>query len=385
MKKLTTILLATLLIFSVLIVPIGCTITPAAPTPKSAVQLLGVIGNTSHPQLDETSTLYASVLRTPIELNGFFPSSSTEKSADTYANFITIDSEENHIYFTINLSNPNDYYIFDFKLTCSNKDVEICQNNEMVKLDNDNFHIRWDEASERHGNQKAMFELQLPECKDKDISLTISEMYYSDRADGSNKTAVDLNGKSKFTIYKFDERPVETVERMNSTENFRFKIKSVENATVKSVQLDGTEITPDSNGIYNIKGGTLEIRYEYHFSKDTVLDIIITEKIELLKITKTSSDAPCRLTIMSKGEAELVIFAIYQGTDYYVWENLSDNFSISGLDLERDFTRMYIRSEKGFTLDDLKELKISVAGHAFEPYTEFDFENNHEYSPFYIS
>lgn len=99
------------------------------------------------------------------------------------------------ISFTIKLSNPNNYYIMDFKLSCEQENVKVNQGSHWSDINDPDTYIRWDEGVDRLGNKEATFLLQLPDKEVSPTSIKISELYYSDRTDGANKTAVNTNGK----------------------------------------------------------------------------------------------------------------------------------------------------------------------------------------------
>lgn len=251
-KKLLSILLATLIAVSALFALVAC--TQNNDNNKSEVKLLGITGtNTLQTETKATTNsgkMFAS-LSTPVFADGetdTTPEQPTEpeqptqpdEELDVYSDYTIIYKTQTTLYFTIKLSNPRNYYILDFRLSCEQEDVEVKQGSHYSKINDANTYIRWDEATDRIGNHTATFELKLPNADVSPDKIKILDMYYSDRTDGTNKTSVNMNNKETYTVYKIDE-PVKMINRKNNFTEFSFELEKIEGAVVKSVSVDGKE------------------------------------------------------------------------------------------------------------------------------------------------
>ncbi len=192
--------------------------------------------------------------------------------------------EENVIYLTIELDNTEDYYIMDFKLFCEEEDLEVVtRSSKRTVKAGSKMTFRWDEAIITNGNQSATFEVHLSKSDVSPDKIKISDMFYSDKGDGSNRKAVNLNNKEIITVYKVDQF-LETVERRNYFDAFYFRLNAAENCTVKGVYVDDTSFKPDENGEYAVPGGHLRIEYDYAIDGGPVYHGALEENIELLKL-----------------------------------------------------------------------------------------------------
>lgn len=302
-KRLLGILLAMLLTVSAMFALAACNTNNDNNNSKSEVKLLGITGNnsiqTETKATANNSKLFAS-RSVPIYADAETeqPGAATgtteqpDDQLDVYSTYTIIYKTQTTLYFTINLSNPKNYYILDFRLTCAEEDVEVKQGNHYSNINNENTYIRWDEAVDRIGNHTATFELHLPNANITPDNIKISEMYYSDRTDGTNKTSVNMNNKETYTVYKIDE-PVVMTDRKNNFEEFSFKLAAIEGAMVKSVKVDGVAFDADAEGVYHIPGGELVIEYEYVVTNGVKYEKKIEEKIELLKFEATSRPTIC--------------------------------------------------------------------------------------------
>lgn len=159
------------------------------------------------------------------------------------------------IYLKINLSNPKNYYIMDFKFTTDNPDdkIQVRQGSGYSDINDENTYVRWDEAVDRKGNHEAVFEIVLPSPEISPSVIRISEMYYSDRTDGTNKTAVNMNNRDTYTVYKVD-KTFDFVDRKNTLDKFTFSIDPSDAVTITDVLFDGEAITGeevDGKTVYN--------------------------------------------------------------------------------------------------------------------------------------
>lgn len=117
--------------------------------------------------------------------------------AETVPDYTFIFKSQTTINFDIKLNNPKNYYIMDFKLTCDEEQIEY-YDKEMEKWTPINdIWIRWSGSN----NQESRYRLRLPNPEISPDKIKISEMYYSDRTDGTNKTAVNMNNKETYTVY----------------------------------------------------------------------------------------------------------------------------------------------------------------------------------------
>ena len=174
-KRLLGILLAMLLTVSAMFVLAACSTNNDNNNSKSEVKLLGITGTdsiqTETKATANNSKLFAS-LSVPIYADAETeqPGETTgtteqpDDQLDVYSTYTIIYKTQTTLYFTINLSNPKNYYILDFRLTCAEEDVEVKQGNHYSNINNENTYIRWDEAVDRIGNHTATFELHLPDA-----------------------------------------------------------------------------------------------------------------------------------------------------------------------------------------------------------------------------
>lgn len=380
-KRLLGILLAMLLTVSAMFALAACNTNNDNNNSKSEVKLLGITGNnsiqTETKATANNSKLFAS-LSVPIYADAETeqPGAATgtteqpDDQLDVYSTYTIIYKTQTTLYFTINLSNPKNYYILDFRLTCAEEDVTVKQGNHYSNINNENTYIRWDEAVDRIGNHTATFELHLPNADITPDNIKISEMYYSDRTDGTNKTSVNMNNKETYTVYKIDE-PVVMTDRKNNFEEFSFKLAAIEGAVVKSVKVDGVAFDADAEGVYHIPGGELVVEYEYAVTDGVKYEKKIEEKIELLKFVKEYPESENNIYLSSNKDNMLIIQGIYTGTD-------SDKITVEG-DFLRDIPLFISKNEicvyfTDFISYDEVNVIITVAGTEFNLRTDFTYK-----------
>lgn len=174
-----------------------------------------------------------------------------------------LDGKQISIYYTIVLDNPKDHYIMDFKFSCD-KDVQIqyvSGGTASIK----SRRIRWDEAYYREGNYIATYVLILPDEATNPTTIRVSEMYYSDHADGSGKTIVNTNDKEVYKVYTLDGIYVDQTRYGVSSADF--KITKNEGLTVKSVSFNDKDL--EFNGEKKVnkytvnETGKLVVKYSY--------------------------------------------------------------------------------------------------------------------------
>lgn len=299
-KKTLSILLATLLVLSALFALVAC--TPSA----SEVKLLGISGSQNaktKTALSISSDKMFASLSAPVfadadtddptdpELPSTEPEPEPEPEPEIpeesdieFKPFSKLIYRSQKVFFlTITLDNPNNHYIMDFRLNSESSEIKILQGTTWSDMNAPDTYIRWDEAYDRVGNKTATFKILLCSPEVTPDRITISEMYYSSRVDGANKTAVNMDGKETFTIYKIDG-PMEMYDRVNSFDEFTFKLNT-NGVEIIKVALDGETITADESGVYHVlHDGELKITYQYLMGDDnTPEQITSTEQIELLK------------------------------------------------------------------------------------------------------
>lgn len=187
-------------------------------------------------------------------------SESPDVSADI-PDYTFIFKSQTTINFDIKLNNPKNYYIMDFKLTCDEEQIEY-YDKEMEKWTPINdIWIRWSGSN----NQESRYRLRLPNPEISPDKIKISEMYYSDRTDGTNKTAVNMNNKETYTVYKVEDDLVVTKTVSNSREKYIFKMTKKEGVEIKSFTVAGVDYMDRINaeGLYEMtSNGKIVVEYE---------------------------------------------------------------------------------------------------------------------------
>lgn len=188
-------------------------------------------------------------------------SESPDISVDIPADYTFIFKSQTSINFDIKLNNPKNYYIMDFKLTCDEEQIEY-YDKEMEKWTPINdIWIRWSGSN----NQESRYRLRLPNPEISPDKIKISEMYYSDRTDGANKTAVNMNNKETYTVYKVEDDLVVTETVSNSREKYVFKMAKKEGVEIKSFTVAGVDYMDRINaeGLYEMtSNGKIVVEYE---------------------------------------------------------------------------------------------------------------------------
>lgn len=187
-------------------------------------------------------------------------SESPDVSADI-PDYTFIFKSQTTINFDIKLNNPKNYYIMDFKLTCDEEQIEY-YDKEMEKWTPINdIWIRWSGSN----NQESRYRLRLPNPEISPDKIKISEMYYSDRTDGTNKTAVNMNNKETYTVYKVEDDLVVTETVSNSCEKYIFKMAKKEGVEIKSFTVADVDYMDRINdeGLYEMtSNGKIVVEYE---------------------------------------------------------------------------------------------------------------------------
>ena len=187
-------------------------------------------------------------------------SESPDVSADI-PDYTFIFKSQTTINFDIKLNNPKNYYIMDFKLTCDEEQIEY-YDKEMEKWTPINdIWIRWSGSN----NQESRYRLRLPNPEISPDKIKISEMYYSDRTDGTNKTAVNMNNKETYTVYKVEDDLVVTETVSNSREKYVFRMAKKEGVEIKSFTVADVDYMDRINaeGLYEMtSNGKIVVEYE---------------------------------------------------------------------------------------------------------------------------
>lgn len=187
-------------------------------------------------------------------------SESPDVSADI-PDYTFIFKSQTTINFDIKLNNPKNYYIMDFKLTCDEEQIEY-YDKEMEKWTPINdIWIRWSGSN----NQESRYRLRLPNPEISPDKIKISEMYYSDRTYGTNKTAVNMNNKETYTVYKVEDDLIVTETVSNSREKYVFRMTKKEGVEIKSFTVAGMDYMDRINaeGLYEMtSNGKIVVEYE---------------------------------------------------------------------------------------------------------------------------
>ncbi len=289
-------------------------------------------------------------------------SESPDVSADI-PDYTFIFKSQTTINFDIKLNNPKNYYIMDFKLTCDEEQIEY-YDKEMEKWTPINdIWIRWSGSN----NQESRYRLRLPNPEISPDKIKISEMYYSDRTDGANKTAVNMNNKETYTVYKVEDDLVVTETISNSREKYVFRMAKKEGVEIKSFTVAGVDYMDRINAedLYEMtSNGKIVVEYERKNGNVTYKGKV-EKDIELIKFASGYSGLDAFAQVFS--------IPLVTGTD-------SDKIFVKGCQIEehsRDKTRIVIKviSEKDLWLEDneewLKTHYIVIAGKEYNIWDTF--------------
>lgn len=356
MKKFLAILISTLMMLSMCFIT-GCNNTDEnRSSTKAKVELIGIQGsiynaddeyekekisklsvtalslNTADVEVEEPTTGDDVLLPGKEEASS---ESSSEKNLLDGTDYIVIYKNQTIINFTIKLSNPEDYYIMDFSLDAENEDVEYLTTEGTWKSIKDRT-IRWMSSD----NETCTYHLRLLNENATPSKIKILSMYYSDRKDGTNKTAVNLNNKETYTIYKVDsavEKNIVTAKNIKNTlrcEEVEFELEIGANVTIDKIYtfdiiypFEAVEVKPENN-IYKVKANNnFYIDYTYHVSDNIIL-----------KGTKTFWANPLEIFYKDTKNIAPIVKSMKIGTDekYYNYYCLS-NIQIAGFGRPEDY------------------------------------------------
>lgn len=286
--------------------------------------------------------------------------------------YTIIYKSQTEINFDILLSNPKNYYIMDFKLTCDDEQIYY-YDDKMDKWNciNDIW-IRWSGSN----NQESRYRLRLPNPEVSPDKIRVSEMYYSDRTDGTNKTAVNMNNKETYRVYKVEDDLLRTKTVENTLSAYRFEVIKKEGVVITSIRDDenNIDLTADSDGTYRMeKDGRIRIEYEQNLG-DINYKKVYEKDIKLLYVERLCDDNTPLIAIVSSYGSICLKF-VFSGTDiifnglYYkgyelrrgiieptgIWYNLPDEI----------FIHMVSHEEKEAYF---KKLSVIISGYEYSLY-----------------
>lgn len=174
--------------------------------------------------------------------------------------YLSIFKSQTIINFTIKLNNPYDYYILDFRLGADDEEVEYYTSEKTWKSITDRD-IRWMGSD----NATCTYILKLSNPETTVSKIKIKWMYYTDKHDGRNRFAVNMNNKDKYTIYKFDE----------SIKNGAITFTDIKNP-LNGMTPDRTERAYMSFKMVLKKGVTIDRLYGYDYDP-VINDFVYTD------------------------------------------------------------------------------------------------------------
>ncbi len=204
-----------------------------------------------------------------------------EETATAEPQRTTIFKSQNEITFDIKLDNPKNYYIMDFKLNCAEENIEYYDSVMEEWTAIADCWIRWNGSN----NQRARYKIRFNDPAVVIDKISVSDMYYSDRTDGTNKTAVNMNDRETYAVYKVDENLVGVETVTNGFEEYVFNVKKADGVVVKSVKCDDTALTPAAGGTYKTaKSGKINVEYEVPFADGFAYQNNCEREIELIHL-----------------------------------------------------------------------------------------------------
>lgn len=204
-----------------------------------------------------------------------------EETATAEPQRTTIFKSQNEITFDIKLDNPKNYYIMDFKLNCAEENIEYYDSVMEEWTAIADCWIRWNGSN----NQRARYKIRFNDPAVVIDKISVSDMYYSDRTDGTNKTAVNMNDRETYVVYKVDENLVRVETVTNGFEEYVFNVKKADGVVIKSVKCDDTELIPAADGTYKTaKSGKINVEYEVPFTDGFAYQNNCEREIELIHV-----------------------------------------------------------------------------------------------------
>lgn len=204
-----------------------------------------------------------------------------EETATAEPQRTTIFKSQNEITFDIKLDNPKNYYIMDFKLNCAEENIEYYDSVMEEWTAIADCWIRWNGSN----NQRARYKIRFNDPAVVIDKISVSDMYYSDRTDGTNKTAVNMNDRETYAVYKVDENLVSVETVTNGFEEYVFNVKKADGVVVKSVKCDDTALTLVADGTYKTaKSGKINVEYEVPLDEIFTYQSNYEREIELIHV-----------------------------------------------------------------------------------------------------
>ena len=189
-------------------------------------------------------------------------------------------------------------------------------------------------------------------------------MYYSDRTDGTNKTAVNMNNKETYTVYKVEDDLVVTETVSNSREKYVFKMTKKEGVEIKSFTVAGVDYMDRINdvGLYEmISNGKIVVEYERKNGNVTYKGKV-EKNVELIEFHET----PNKVRFKWFGR-QFYIYYKFTGTDFDI-----SKISVDGIDCEiegsyKDIEKTVLLGYGFYGIDELsddwfKEHTITICG-----------------------
>lgn len=363
MKKILSIISATIMLFCSISILAGCNSKDSSNSNSKAEVVLDKVSAAAAEKPIQPQAI--SMFNLSVNSTDSSNSESTEETPDTSvdipADYTFIFTSQLEINFDIKLNNPQNYYIMDFKLTCDEEQIEY-YDKEMEKWTPiNNIWIRWSGSN----NQESRYRLKLPNPEISPDKIKISEMYYSDRTDGTNKTAVNMNNKETYTIYKIESslEIIKMTDIINSENEFSFKIDKIEGAEITGVVFDRNKITPDENGVYKLtKNGKLEIKYTYKVAENVIYKTTYEEDIELMEI-RFPEEGQQSIIILDDTTVELYVQLIgsHLDNDYYYIEEAMKDYKGTRYYMQANILKILTADTNDF-INYANETEIEVGG-----------------------
>lgn len=196
-------------------------------------------------------------LENPVSLAGLYASttSSTTKVKTSYKldtttpnyQFVVLMNDTTNFELTIKLDNPKDYHIFDFTLICEDENAKVLVDNEYELLSNLKS-LNWRGTT----NTKYVLKMQVSSVEFVN-TISLTSMYYSDRADGTIKYDVDLDNKGTIDVYRlYDGIEVEMVDFCNQKINVKSEYVDTTSIMINGVSADISQNVYLKNGLNTI-------------------------------------------------------------------------------------------------------------------------------------
>ena len=218
---------------------------------------------------------------------------SSEENEKVDYQYVLLDMSETDFYVTINLSNPKDYHILDFNLTCDDKDLKLYVENSPTLLTSLKS-INW------LGDTNTSYTLHFQSTSDKFLStLRIKKMLYIDRDNARVKYNADVSTNNEVSIYKVTNT---TLDNVYFKENkIYFTINSTDEH-ISNIKLNGNEVALNKETFIELEENK---PYLWTNNNDINLNLTYTINVGELSLEKAKQYS---LTI-----SDYVIFMINKG------------------------------------------------------------------------